>query len=803
MHIDDAQNAWGKLAPEIESMLSTIETEQDTRLHIIDRILIEVLGWPRESIRTERHSDAGYTDYLLVHGERNLLVLEAKRSQKILLDTKNPKIATYKLGGAALKSAQPGINQARVYCLETGVPIATLTSGLEWIAFWALRTDGKAPNEGQAIVFPNLAAITDNFSTFYDLFSRDGVSQEISRIRLNEAEGLRVQHGETLVSINDPNKIRLLARSDIASDLDRIFREFFSVMSGDTDPEMLAKCFVNSKESHEADSALQKITHDLINQVEVVSASKGEELARHIEDAAETKRGEFVLIIGNKGAGKSTFIERFFQLVLDKQLRDRCLLARIDLLNSTGERTSITSWLIESLKDQVENELFNGASPSYEELQGVFWKEYQRWRNGEHKVLYEQDRTAFKIKFGEYIANLIDNKPELYVKKLLLNAVRSRHLLPCIVFDNTDHFPQPFQEDVFQFAQSIFRSGLSFIICPITDRTIWRLSKQGPLQSYVTTPFYLPVPSTKDVLSKRIEFIKEKLGGEGQTQNQYFIGKGIRLSIQNIRGFAAAIEDIFINTEYMGRVVGWLSNHDIRRGLYIAQRIITSPIITIENLVSVYVTGKREIVDVRKTKRALFWGNYNGFQPSDSDFIVNLFSIHPSFPTSPLGKPSILRLLIDKDNQARQPTDSYFSIGDIVNYLEPVGISRSAIFEFCKELLAYRLIEPYDPTDDDVYAEQRVRVTHSGKIHLEFALEDETYVIEMAKATPIRDINLVTQMRAKLFKGKNTWEDWITFISTFMTYCLSEDNVFVTIPNTTGYEGQKELRDRMRTKWIR
>lgn len=308
-------------------------------------------------------------------------------------------------------------------------------------------------------------------------------------MRLQEAEGLEIRHADALYSVVDSSRVRLLQKSEIAVDLDQVFKEFFGTMSGDTDLEMLAKCFVESRESREADASLDKIMRNLVNSVEVVSAGEGKALVRDIEAAVETRRGEFVLVIGRKGAGKSTFIDRFFRLALKRPLRDQCVVIRVDVADSIGDIAYLDTWLTDQLKETLEGELFRRGAPSFEELEGVFWKEYSRWKNGEHKFLYEKDRVQFKIDFGKYVFDLVEQHPNLYVKRLLCHAVRGRSLLPCLVFDNTDHFPQTYQEHVFQFAQSLFRGGLSFVICPITDRTIWQLPKQGPLQSYVTTQF--------------------------------------------------------------------------------------------------------------------------------------------------------------------------------------------------------------------------------------------------------------------------------------------------------------------------
>ena len=490
MDIDTAQAILDKIRPELEAALESASTEQDTRLHLIDRLLVEVLGWPRALIVTESPGEHGYVDYLLKSPERSLFVVEAKRLGKVLIDTKNSKLSHYKLGSPALKSAQNGITQARRYCFDHSVVYAALTSGTEWIGFTAIRTDGKPVNDGTAIVFPTLDSIYGDFAVFFELFSFDGHCQEHNRIRLQDAEGLKVSHSEVLHTISDPRRVRLLPKSSMASDMDAIFREFFGSMSS-TDPEMLAKCFVESKESKEADVSLHKLTSNLVNQIEVVKSDAGDALAKHIEAAVETSRGEFVLLIGNKGAGKSTFIDRFFRLVLDDILRSKCLLISVDLADSTGDSSTLVSWLISEIQRCLESELFDDATPTFEQLQGIFWSEYNRWKKGEFRHLYESDREQFKIRFGEHLSGIVSSDKETYVNRLLQDAVRSRRLLPCLIFDNTDHFPQSYQEQVFQYAQSVFRTGLSFVICSITDRTIWQLAKSGPFQSYVTIPFYL------------------------------------------------------------------------------------------------------------------------------------------------------------------------------------------------------------------------------------------------------------------------------------------------------------------------
>lgn len=95
MSIDQEKEVFDKLYPVWVADKGKIETEQDARLQIINCILIEVLSWEYENIKTEPHDDSGFFDYLLMSGGRGRFIVEAKRLNKILIDTKNPKYSSY------------------------------------------------------------------------------------------------------------------------------------------------------------------------------------------------------------------------------------------------------------------------------------------------------------------------------------------------------------------------------------------------------------------------------------------------------------------------------------------------------------------------------------------------------------------------------------------------------------------------------------------------------------------------------------------------------------------------------------
>src|SRR5436309_29949 len=119
MNMDMAHAKFVELMPDWIKRQNEIISEQDARFQVINRILTEVLGWPFSDIRTEPPTASGFIDYLLQSHGRNRLVVEAKRVGTLLIDSASQRVAAYKMGGPALKSAGDGIDQAKRYCADT------------------------------------------------------------------------------------------------------------------------------------------------------------------------------------------------------------------------------------------------------------------------------------------------------------------------------------------------------------------------------------------------------------------------------------------------------------------------------------------------------------------------------------------------------------------------------------------------------------------------------------------------------------------------------------------------------------
>ncbi|KDM68185.1 ABC transporter ATP-binding protein [Acidiphilium sp. JA12-A1] len=597
-------------------------------------------------------------------------------------------------------------------------------------------------------------------------------------------------------------EIFLMKKNDLSRDIDQVFLEFFRTITGETDSEMLRHCFVETPESHEADRSLEKITREIVSNIKEIGSDADELLKKEIQLSFEIKKGQIILIVGNKGAGKSTYLDRFFRLVLDRTTREQCLILRVPLEYSSGSVDGVHEWLTDQLIERAEEELYNGGNPTYDELVGIFFDQYQRWSTGEFKHLHDTDISQFKIKFGDHIFNLRQTKPFNYLISVLKRAVRQRRILPCIIFDNADNFPVPFQDVVFQYAYSIYLAVLSVVVVPITDRTIWRLSKTGALQSYSAKTFYLPVPSTREVLEKRVLYIKRKIE-EGRDQSQeYFTKGGLRIKMENMPAFAACVEEAFIRTDFVSRRVGWLSNYDLRRSLQLSQQIITAPILKVEELVAAYFKRNAITLPEMRVTQALLLGNYNKYRYDAHEFVVDLFRLEIDSINSPLLRMSLLRLLIDKANSAPATLGAYMLFEDIENYFDAMGVATQQILAAVEELVKYRLVEPYEPDIERVLPTSRLGVTLSGRMHFEMALSDPVYIEQMAQTTPVRSYDLILSLR-NIMNKKMSYGDWQMLRHEFAEYCLKQDELFIKMPKHKAYNTQGDFRKEFRANWCK
>jgi len=455
--IDVAFEKFKSLAQKVKesSYWNSVISEEDVRMKIINPIFTDILGWPMQDILCESTAGKQYIDYCCKLKGLNRLIIEAKKTARDLGINEDHAARFFQLKGAVFhtEAAREGIDQAIRYCGLKSVDLACLTNGHQWAVFRGRGNEGTDTLENLACVFGGLDAVTTKFKDFYELLSYEAVEGNTYRAVFRQAEGQPLRQ-KTIKSIPiSPDSREMLKADKLHTDLEKIMHAFFRDLDPAQDAEARRACFVTTSESDAAEKGLERISEELRDKVQKLDTAQSTELTEIIQRVKEMQRNELVLLVGTKGAGKTTFIDRFFDDILPRKIMEDCVVVRLDLSHSDGRSDQMRTWLNEHFLIALEKAAFLNGHPTYDEIVGMCMGEYKRWSEGHKKHLYETDKLRFKDQFGEHIEKYFrQDRPHEYIIHLLFHIVKNHKKIPCIIFDNADHFDVTFQETVFNYA---------------------------------------------------------------------------------------------------------------------------------------------------------------------------------------------------------------------------------------------------------------------------------------------------------------------------------------------------------------
>ncbi|MDT9000627.1 hypothetical protein RQP53_15235 [Paucibacter sp. APW11] len=799
-NVDLAEKRLKALLVDIRNDISFIESEEDAKVKVINRLFNECLGWSFTQFTCERQHDCGYSDYVLKVGDKPSLVVEAKKNgilgiESAVLD----KHRTLKISGTSLRPSIAGIQQAFSYASEEGIPIAVVTDGIRWIIFktWV---NGASYKEKDAFVFPSLEAIENSFSIFYELLAYECFEQKTFNFIFDQLHNNRQHLNVPLKAPLEANEIGLLQKSSLAFDLEKIFNGFFTHLTGENNAEILTECFVESNESRIADYSLEKITNSILSNISRDNSKVGSDLTKLIEGNVHaelpSESDMSVFVVGPTGSGKTTYIERFFSKILPASTRKNCLPISINCLDATGDGDTSISWITESIIFSLEKGLFDEGHPSYSDLQGMYFGEYQRMSAGYLKKIYENDRNEFDKRFADYLEKEVRQNRESYLESLLNFAIRNRKKLPILVLDNTDEFSLEFKVKIFQFCHAYRRKAkYCMLMFPVTDKSAWIFSKTDIFTIHQSRSFFLPTPSPREVFRKRIDFLNRKLVAANDTERRaYLTSKGIRIEFKSISKFAQVLEDVFVENNYTAKTLGELTNYNIRSIMNLSKRIITSPVMRIEDLVVSYVTS--EPISYTKFIDALIRGDYEAYKAdSGGEFgVISTFKVDSERPHSPLLMLRILALLKTVKFSGRDVEERHLTVHSMLQYFEALCIDATDLQRSLSEMVSLRLVEPYDPSASSLSDAQKIAITYKGLAHYDLSTRNNVYFYQMAVTTAISNPETASLIEA-WYKSNRQFAEIVTFVrKQFSNYLISEDAKYIsTDQDREQFECQREL----------
>lgn len=724
---------------EFESSYQTYKdsdlTESDTRSKILDKIILEVLGWEEFDINREGWVRVGYYDYEI--GTANFqFVVEAKKN---LNSFKLPKSGNEVKVQSIYKGNQDVIDQTRQYLFQRGLAYGVITNGSQFIICRFSNTSGLDWQDEKCIFFKDFDDLKTNFDKFYDLLSKESVSK-YGRLKILHTSN----NGRTIVKDYPlKRKNQELVRNKISQHLipiiNQVFEEIYNTetLAG---KKILEACYVQNEDVKKYNSELGNVFSDdpptfdsrIIPVQNTIETQK--QLRSNIFDGI-SNLPDPIILIGTAGAGKTTFIKYFSEVLLSKKNKKNRPLIYLDFRLFTSQTISDTKFIYKTIIDQLENKYSELNLTKFNILKTIYQEDIAKKREGTWSRFIDNNRLE------DAIADYIDERQKDPIRhlKAITDYLRFKcNKRICVLFDNADQLNDDDQKEVFLLGNSINRNLNSLVIISLREGYFYKWRKKPPFNAYQSVVYHITAPPYKLVLQKRIEYVMKNFNfSEVDLESD---NKVVKFREGNLQHLFKNLYDTLFNSKHSD-VMDFLeetSYPNTREGLELFKSFLLSGHSKITEYMS-FNYGNGEGVPIWEFFKSIALES-NYYYETQKSNVVNLF--YPSKSNkNHFTKVRILNYLKSKLSLSAKRRD-YFSVSELIDSFLMAGYTADIIEEELQVLFESKLISTSEYIEDieeltEIDSTSMISITSVGLYYLEKLVGHFYYLDLVLQDTPI------------------------------------------------------------------
>lgn len=740
--------------------------EATTRLHLIDTLLTDVLGWPKEQIVAEETYEGEYTDYSLGRPATRMIV-EAKREGSYFgvpvgITSLIQRLSSLTEGkdGRPLKAA---VEQAAGYCARRGVQLAAVCNGTQLVAYLGVRTDGVPPLQGTALVFSSLSAMRENFSELWNNLSRAGVEARNLYVTLREGEAPSVP---LPLSAQLPHYPGYKRRNDIQTGLQILADLFLEDITRDPSLQedflkstyatsgALSQYAMVSKRILESRYSLKYEPNvDLEAEPAVLKKGMNPKLREDMLASAVSRRP--IILLGDVGVGKTMFIRRLIH-VDAKEIFDESVVLYVDF----GSQSTLGAGIDEYVITEMESQLLRNYNIDIQErgfVEAVHNGALNRFETTIYSELKEIDPIGYRKERLNFLSGLVGDRDQHL--RASLNHIRGAYDRQIVLFlDNIDQWDSQFQERVFLMSEGLAQNWPLTVFVSLRPDTFYRSRAEGTLAAYQPRAFTIAPPRVDIVLAKRLQFALDQLRDTSRLES---FPSGVTISSDSLTAYLEVLLENFKSNEKLVSLVDNLAAGNIRRALEFVSRFIGSGHVDTRKILGIYEREGDYTIALHEFLRATIYGDTEYYDP-DASPIANLFDI-----SQPDGREHFLLALLIAHIASvgdRAGTEGFVASDEAYSIAQRAGFNADQIAWAIDRGVKKRLIER-TPSLGGSSDGEHLRVTSAGVYTGSVLINMFAYADAVVVDTPIVD-----EAYRKLIGNAYSLEERLRRVEVFRVY---------------------------------
>lgn len=763
-------------------------SESDTRSKIIDNLFINVLGWNESDIEREGHIPSGYFDYIFKTANFQF-VLEAKKNLVEINLPKNSKNIKIKTIYSANKEL---FDQIRKYVIDKSLLIGVITNGHHFVISKFNNNDGIDWKENDCILFHSLEDIKLKYIEFYNLLSKESILKN-QRIIITKNSNLKV--GKTISNVLNLDKT-YLTRNELSANLIPILNLFFSEIYSTLEldkSELLRACYVDNENIKKQISEIKSLFQDehIVLDNRIKPAKNFPSIRKQLINEINHPLGQEInpiIIIGNKGVGKTTFINYFIQTEDSKLLSQSRPVVYVDFKNFTPQMVKDSNYVISQIINSLITSYPNLKLDEYNVLTQIYIKEISSNLKGTWLPI-KNNTDELNKKKSDFLEKMIASPIEHLkaIGKYILNHLKKRL---CLILDNVDQLIEDSQKELFLLSHSLSKEFSSLVIISLREGYFYKWRTQPPFDAYLSNVYHITAPNFTKVLEKRFSYLFSKYSFsdlKGESEN-----KTIKVTPETLKKLLENINSSFFKSENL-EILSFLQEFtfpNIREGLELFKTFIISAHTKLLDYMNsdLYNIPLRDFVNAIALESKLYY---------NKDSIIKNIFIPAKDNNNHFTKFRILYYLLQIHEQNHK--DYYDNSDSYYNVFQGNGYEKIILTNELVELIEFDLIETnnfYSDTSEriEITTETQIRISSKGACYLKTLIPSFQYIDLVLQNTPILDNNFFDKLKEKFpqveSSKKRDLRKRLSSVLVFMEYLKSQSS-FDYINSNSNFEAFK------------
>lgn len=690
--------------------------EADTRVKIIDRLVKECLGWPEDAITREDRVESGYLDYALCDLKTPLLVIEAKR---VGVDFEIPisfASRTYKISGSisTCRDLREAMDQARRYSNDIGCRYAAVFNGRQVAVFPAI-TPGKPWTEGYCIIFRSLDDMVTNFAVLWNLLSYEAVRHGSLVEKVEVGRSSRAFY-KPLTYIH--NAEQSWARNDLYTYLQPIANFVFSELLDEARAEVLKECYIFERSNRDLSQNIEGFFKDRLPhfaaRYRIKDIFERKQRAKVFEVAfrkmADRKAG-LLLLMGGVGSGKSTFLHRFFRIVLASH--ENLLWFYIDYREASDDQNHMEAFTFERILSQ--------------------WQ--QKYRQNLGTDLKDLGFGATEAPTREFFS-------------ILFNLLGRIGFSIVVIIDNVDQHDRVFQERLFVFSNHLSNQLSVLTIVAVREETFYLSMRTGVFDAFSVPKFHIAAPNFLEMIRKRITYTEWLLSNAKLRETLGITDEKVASDI--VRYLGIILRSLAMDNDQSRSIIRFFDStsvENMRHALEMFNDFLVSGNTNVRELFGVTGTGYQ--IALHQFLKSIILGEHRYYR-AERSHVMNLYDFDPAIGGSHFHALRLLVFLASRKDASSPIGKGYVDLNRLLLAAEEVAIRRSVVKDTLLRLSEFRLVEYDNYSRTDIENAAYVSITPAGLYYVTELFDDFVYLDTVLIDTPISDESLMGYVRTTI-----------------------------------------------------